>query len=321
MVTFADYRREFERDGVGQLIWDSLLGVAGRIARRYPPGVYSDVGDWSEEALQDLAQEVVLERLLAQGQLDYVFDLAESVDSLAALLAVQVRRVLAHRRAISVVDRLLHRVRKLVEDPSFLTAAHGSDVYVTLAGRVVSPRPASDEELHRCVARIASVPRIPSNPNGERESKVYSAEDLSRILALVLDDLDGLLISDLRRIFEISLTAWLPTILRDSEEDQISELSPELEAERANMTSLIEGFLGQLDETQQRVLLGKSQGISDGDLAKRIGRSRPWVADRKIEVLEMLEEHLVAQVPEALQVEATRMLLDELVVRVQEEGS
>ena len=312
-MSFDELRRDCDRNGgIGPLFWESLVGVCGRVARRYPPAVYNGGEQWSEESLRDLAQEVTLQRLLGENQLAYVMDLATDEDSLARLLAFQVRRVLAHRRSTTVVDRLLRRIETELAGDRYELVKFGSDRFVRVQGMERAPQPLGDEDLRRAVALIADIPRIPSNPAGERESKVYSAEALRSLLERLIDDFEGILVSDVRRILENALTAWLPTILREHEESSRTESTPELELQRSTMATLIDSVTAQLDTTQRLVLLGKSQDVSDGELARRIGRSRPWVADRKAEVLAIVEEQLIGELPEALHGEAIRSLLDHL---------
>jgi hypothetical protein len=78
------------------------------------------------------------------------------------------------------------------------------------------------------------------------------------------------------------------------------------------MTELISTLVQTLDPIQRLVLTGKSQGISDGDLAGRINRSRPWLADRKAEILDLIQRELMAQLPDELHSEAAGALLDGL---------
>lgn len=311
-MSFDELRRECHRHGIGPLFWELLLAVCGRVARKYPPATFNDGEEWSEESLRDLAQEVTLQRLLAQNQLEYVLDLATDEDSLARLLAFQVRRVLAHRRSTTVVDRLLRRSDKEFEVDTFEVVQLGSDRFVRVRGMARDPRAITDAEIRRAVALIGHVPRIPSNPSGARESKVYSGENLRLLLKELLDEFGGILISDLRRVLEIALTAWLPTVLRESEDHYHARSTPGTELSRTTMPTLIDNVIAQLDDAHRVVLLGKSQDISDGELARRMGRSRPWIADRKTEVLAIVERQLVAELPEELHGEATRALLEEL---------
>jgi hypothetical protein len=50
--------------------------------------------------------------------------------------------------------------------------------------------------------------------------------------------------------------------------------------------------------------------MSDVELAQSVGRSRPWIADRKAEVLKRVQEELIDELADSLHDEAVRQLLD-----------
>lgn len=311
-MSFPEIRRQCARDGIGALFWDLLVEVCGRIARRYPPESYNHGESWSEEAFRDLALEVALERLIGENQLEYVLSIATDEDSLGRLLAFQARRVLSHRRATTVVDRLTTRVRAIAQAAPYEVVALGSDLFVWPAGGGRDPGYLTDTDLRRGADLIDSIPRLPSSPSAARESKVYGRAEVQELVQRLVSRFGGLTIGDVRKILEITLTAWLPSVLRDGEEDHHFGSAPELELQRTQMTTLIDALLRELHPVHRLVLLGKSQGVSDGELATRMGRSRPWLADRKAEVLSIVETRLIAELPEELHTEATRGLLDEL---------
>jgi len=310
-MSYQDLLDECKRDGIGPRFWNLLLAVARRVARRYPPEVYNNGEQWSVEAIDDLAQDVVLDRLLDENQLEYVLSLATDEDSLSRLLAFQVRRILNHRRSKTVVDRLLTRIRQFDLEADFQLTALGSDQFLSPLDGGREPGSLSEAELRRGSILIDPIPRLVSNPTAERESKVYGRNDLVELVRLLVHQFNGISLLDVRRILEITLTAWLPTILRDHEEDHVELSTPELEAQRSEMRTMIHDFVTDLSSVHRVVLLGKAQGSSDGDLASRFGRSRPWLADRKHEVLEMVRRNVISSLPSALHEEATRYLLDE----------
>ena len=317
-MTFDAIRVEYEQVGIGPLLWELLVDVAGRVARRYPPALYNHGEGWTEEAHRDLALEVATERLLGEGQLEYVLALAEESpadkrdDALAGLLGFQVKRVLSHRRRITVVDRLHTRLLTLIRSDEFTTSAAGGDTVISRTESDSGARPLTEEDVRRGSALIGDIPRIPSRPNAERESKVYTTANLEELVARLVDAFGSVQLSDVRRILELTLTAWVPTLLVPDEEDSASTASPELEMERTRMNALIDSLASSMDAVERQVLAGKSQGMSDGALAERLGRSRPWVADRKVEVLQRVQDELVADLPELLHDEAVRGLLDAL---------
>ena len=310
-MSYQDLLEECKRDGIGSRFWNLLLAVASRVARRYPPDVYNNGEQWSVEAIDDLAQDVALDRLLHEHQLEYVLSLATDEDSLSRLLAFQVRRVLNHRRSITVVDRLLIRIRQFDLAADFQLTGLGSDQFLAPLDGGRESASLSEAELRRGSMLVDSIPRLVSNPNAERESKVYNGSDLAELVRVLVHEFNGISLLDVRRILEITLTAWLPTILRDHEEDHVELATPELEAQRSEMRTTINDFVTELSSAHRVVLLGKAQGLSDGELASRLDRSRPWLADRKHEVLEMVERSVISGLPSALHAEAARLLLDE----------
>lgn len=310
-MSYQDLLDECRRDGIGPRFWSLLLAVAGRVARRYPPEVYNDGEQWSTEAVHDLAQDVALDRLLHENQLEYVLSLAADEDSLSRLLAFQVRRVLSHRRSKTVVDRLLTRIRQFDLEADFQLTAFGSDQFISPLDGGREPASLSEAGLRRGSLLINPIPRLVSNPTAERESKVYSGSNLVELVRVLVHEFDGIPLSDVRRILEITLTAWLPTVLRDHEEEDVERSTPELEAQRSEMRTTIRGFVTDLSSVHRVVLVGKAQGLSDGELASRLGRSRPWLADRKHEALEMVERSVMSGLPSVLLDEAARLLLDE----------
>lgn len=311
-MTYQDLVDECQREGIGTLFWSLLIEVAGRVARPYPPNVYNDGQPWSEEAIRDLALDVALQRLLDEHQLEFVLAKATDNDSLSRLLAFQVRRVLSRRRSTTVVDRLVSRVRQLVSEPEYQLIEVGSDSFISLPDGDREPGELSEAEIHQGSRLIDSIPRLTSYPSAERESKVYTGSDLRELVQVLVTAFNGISIRDLRRILETTLTAWLPTILRGYEEDHVDASTPDFELQRTEMRRMVSAFAADLDSSYRIVLIGKAHGVSDGDLALRLGRSRPWLADRKREVLDMVERRIVSQLPPDLHSEATLRLIDEL---------
>lgn len=310
-MSYRDLFEECERHGMGPLLWGLLVEVAGRVAGRYPPKVYSDTERWSEESIRDLAQDVALDRLIGENQLEYVLDQATDEDSLSRLLAFQVRRTLAGRRSITVVDRLLARVREFDLETIFRVTGLGAYQFISPRDSGREPASLSEADVRRGSVLIAPIPRIASRPDASRESKVYSGRNLMEVVRVLVREFDGISLHDLRRILEITLTAWLPTILQIDEEGHVEPSIPELEVERSEMSTLIGDFVTDLGSEHRTVLLGKAQGLADDDLATHMGRSRPWIADRKREVFEMVDSRVMSRLPSALHSEAAWLLVDE----------
>jgi hypothetical protein len=316
-VTYDDLVAEFESpERIGPAIWALLIEVTGRVCRRYPPQVYADDSQWNEASIQDLAQSVALERLLGESQLEYIFIRASEapargLETVEGLLAMQVQRTLAHRRAPSVVDRLVRRIKQLLQSPpdGIQVREVGNDTWIHGgSGRPAEALAPSDR--HRGVHRIADIPRIPSNPLGERESKVYGSRQLAEVVRRLCDEYGGLYLSDLRRILEELLTAWLPEILYDSEADSSPGASPPSDLEVTEMTTELQGLLEVLSDAQVAVMIGKSNGVPDTRLAAELNCSRPTVIKYRREYTETVGQFLLDGIPENRHALATEILLE-----------
>lgn len=321
-MSFGELRREYEAETIGTLIWDLLLEITMSVAHRYPPDVYNLGENWGKGPYEELAQEVAVDLLLAENQIDYIFDIAgvedvpRGVEDVRRLLVRQVKRALYRRRTTTVVDRLLARARRIASEPPFTIQEAGSQRWVTLAD---DPRPFRDlteAELRTAVGVAHRVPRLVASQRAERASMVYTSSALRELLELVVGELGGLSERDLARIFENLLTAWLPSSLGDGEGAEPSAAEAPGTADESLAASelgdRIRMLTSSLDNVDATVLLGKAQGFSDDALARRLGRSRPWVADRKKALLNRLTNDLMSDVDEDLHDEAARLLIEEL---------
>ncbi len=141
---------------------------------------------------------------------------------------------------------------------------------------------------------------------------VYRTSDLQTLLGNVLEDVGAISEGDLAKILELLLTSWLPTFLQDDEQllDRESELEGPVELlESSEMRSVIETFAASLSEAEQQILLSKSQGVPDAEIAGSLGRSRPWVAQRKQLVLDRVGNELMRELEGRQQTEAMETLL------------
>ncbi|MGH9195693.1 MAG: hypothetical protein ACRD1T_08140, partial [Acidimicrobiia bacterium] len=230
-MTFEELRAEYNTPKEqGGLIGPRILGEVDRavntLIKNYDPQIYGGVSDW-RDGQKELVQGIVTDLLLREGQLDYIFAQAMSLDDFRALLFFQAKRYLARRRRRTVIDNLLDRCKQILSEPRF--APTGRDpVRYRLADTDPEVRDAREAELID-VARYASV--IPRTPfaGSERAPMVYSRENLRKLLVVVADRLPCTFSKhDLQRVFELLLTDWVPSFLEGVEEDRAlaEELTP-----------------------------------------------------------------------------------------------
>lgn len=325
MASFVDLSREYKAETIGRLIWDLLLEITESVAHRYPPNIYNEGESWNAGSYEELAQDVAVYLLLAENQIHYIFDIAQEIEDVRRLLVRQVKRALYRRRWPTVVDRLLARTRRIAAESPFTIREVGRQRWITLADDPGPFRDLTDAELRSAVRAASEVPRLIASPRAERASMVYTTPALRELLELVLGELRGLSERDLARIFENLLTAWLPSSLGDGEGAEPSAAEAPGTADTSLAASelgdTIRMFTSSLDNVDATVLLGKAQGISDDALARRLGRSRPWVADRKKALLDRLTDDLMSDVEEDLRDEAAQLLVDDLSAGFEERES
>lgn len=66
-MSLSDLRAEYDSVEIGPRIWNLVLELTRAVSHRYPTIVYNNGEPWSDENVADLAQEVVLERLLGEA--------------------------------------------------------------------------------------------------------------------------------------------------------------------------------------------------------------------------------------------------------------
>lgn len=303
-MTFTDLRREYENGGM-TLLYELLVGLCRSIAGRYPPAVYNSNLDWSEDAFNDLAQEVAVDRLLDGGQLDYVFKTATELETLRRLLVHQIRLTLRKRRQIGPVDRIMRRVRRLANE-GFPIRGEGPEPFYR--AEAASPDPLEiAPELQREAVRAASVvPILVSRSNSSRESQIFTKTALREVLAAFFSVCPALYERDLRTLFEELLTPWTRTTIEPYElavapaDDDVTGLG------MIGADEVVSEWVGGLSDDECLVFYLRSRWVPDHVIAERIGRSRATVISIKQRVLAAAGRALLADFDEPAHLEVIR---------------
>ena len=241
---------------------------------------------WTKNELDDLVQDVIVEQLLRQGQLDYILDVAESLVDAQRLLRLRVRRQLAARRHRTVIDRLLVRIKALLDGEHFERLPGLEPPRYRPRGtgfRTVVPR---DEELGRAAAAIRFLPTSPAS--GDRAPAVYRTETLERAVRLCFEASGGSLsVGDFDRILRLALTSWYPVVLELGED---RDWPVEYGGPEGQWEDLVQALMSELSDVDRAALRLKLSGVADSILAERLGVSRPTAARRKDDAFERLRE-------------------------------
>ena len=312
---FGDLHREYEAVTIGPLIWALTVELAGMVGRRYRPAQYNRGSRWDEASIRELAQETAVNLLVREGQIDYIFTVADSVEDIRRLLVRNVKRALWRRRSATVIDRLMRRIRQMATQPPFTIQHAAGQPWITRADEPTAPRALREAEIHIAAAAAHRVPRLVEREGAERASMVYAPGALRELLHAVVDETGGVLEHDLARILENLLAAWLPASLVSGEGEELAGAvvgAPDVqfEVERHEMESAVRDLVESMTAEDLTVLVCKLQGQSDNAVAERLGRSRPWVADRKNFILGRTSRGFADRVAVPLQDEAAARLLE-----------
>ena len=314
-IGFGELRREYEEERIGPLIWALTVELSAMVGRRYRPAEYNQGAPWDEASVEELAQETATDLLIGEGQIDYIFVVADSTEDVRRLLTRNVKRALWRRHSATVVDRLMGRVRRMTSQPPFRVRAEEGQQWITRAGEPGVPRTLASAELRAAAAAAHRVPRLIEREDAERASMAYAPAALREVLLAVIDEAGGVFEADLARIFRILLAAWLPASLVSVEGDDLADGTSSVpdateRIERQDMESAVQDLVESMTAEDLTVLVCKAQGQSDNAVAERLGRSRPWVASRKKAVLDRTDATFADRVAEPLRDEAAARLLE-----------
>lgn len=288
-MTLCELRREYETSTIGTSILEEIRRACAAQAHRYPPVVYARSHSWSGDAVDELVQDVVVERLLGEQQLAYLFDASADLSHWRALLTRQVKITLARRRVRTVVDNLLERSgRRLAGSEDVETITFSGNKVFRRVGAQAPYRPLADDEVRRVVERVRALPRHRPG-RGERAPSVYSGDGLAALLDMVLSEAPGgVAVRDLGRIFESVLTDWVPAVLELEETDSGSGPSDMEPGEAVEVKMLASQIVSGLSEEETQILLGYLAGLPYNEVAERVGVSTPTLIKRRHALLDRI---------------------------------
>lgn len=287
VVNLRTLRSEYESVTLGAAWLREIRQLVRAVTASYPPGPYAHGIAWADE-YDDVVQDVIVERLLNERQLEYIMDVAVSLDDVRRLLRRQIRITLAHRRRRTVVDQLLARSRRLLREPLFQALPGRRPPAWTLAGKEPLERAPQPAELRLAERRIRSIPTIVGR-GGERASTVYRTDDLRELLRVVADTLPtAVRLRDLDNVLREVLTPHLLSILDSGDATHVA--SPDQPAgEEYDVVVAVNALVREIRGDQRTLIAAKLSGASDSDIAASLHISRPTVAKRRNEAFKSIE--------------------------------
>ena len=283
------FQSEFANKVVDKLIYGRTTKIIKSLLSRRDPTIYAGTAS-AADGLSDVVQNFVIEVLIDEGQLDYIFTVATSADDFDRLLRFQGRRYLARTRVRTVVDNLIDRAVRLLrsEDDVQVTREGRGEFFVRRDTDGTPQTLDSGNCLNRAVALAAAVPKILGDGE-DRAPIVYSSEGLGKVVGILLRTCaKPICIADLDDFFSKLLTAWKPSFLGlDSEAANLADkaLRPEDEVlareEEMLATNVATSLADEMNSEEQEIFAFKHANLADRVLAAHLGISRQSLHPRK----------------------------------------
>lgn len=280
---------EFAAKVVDKLIYGRATQVIKSLLSGRDPLIYAGTAS-AADGVSDVVQDFVIDVLIDEGQLDYIFTVATSIDDFDRLLRFQGRRFLAKTRVRTVVDNLIDRALRFlrsVDDIDVVKEAKREFFVLRKDGAKPSPLDA-ESCMSRAVALAAAVPKV-LGEGEDRAPIVYSAEGLAQVLGILLRTCAKPIgIADLDAFFSKLLTAWKPSFLGlDSEVENLADKSPrpedEVLAREDEMLAkrLANSLAHEMSSEEREIFAFKYSNLADRLLASHLGISRQSLHPRK----------------------------------------
>jgi hypothetical protein len=270
---------EYQRVQVGTLWISLVVEVCENIVRRYRPDVYNHGLEWDGSAIDELAQDVILERLLVSGQIDYIVAAAGNTQSARGLVGMHVKQVLSQRVIPNQRDNVAERLFPLIAEAGEAIST-GDGIGYRPEGTEWPAREANSSEIARAVRKISELPRLP-NRGSDRLSPLFTTESLKEAVPGLMEALGcPVTLNLLRTVLGKALTGLSPALFQLDERVDLPDISGLSVEEAVIVDDLADRLIDGLT-AEQREILVNIEHLTDAELAALLGVSRPTALKRR----------------------------------------
>lgn len=257
------YLTEYQAEGVGELLYDLIMGTIEHVTKRYPPTVYSPNGIWDDDAISSLCHDFVVEKLLQAGWLEHYLLSLETLAQFQRVLERDFRHYLINRKNTTEFQNLVKRVRRMLhDDTSFRNQSQ------TNAGELwgLSSWAEKDviqelEDVVRAMFSTSLPPLIRYRTSSKKVSHLISNQDLQRLLDSTFRELDryvgfSLLVDALRyrlNLFDVEVVS-LNEPLKYGSSTYADIVPSEGEKSSIDLPEIARQIVEQLSERQKQIL-------------------------------------------------------------------
>jgi hypothetical protein len=276
---------EYDRLRIGPRWLELILDVCWKIAPHYAIRIYNYGLTWDESSISDLAQDVVVKRLLGDAQIDFIVAEASTVSAARGLIGYHVKQVLCHRVIPNQRDNVADRLHSLFEQRGESVATFEGVGYRP-DGSAWSPVEPTDEAMTGAVRIIGGLPRLP-NRGTDRVSPLFTTKALKSAVGPLWDVLKvPVTLNLLRRILDRALTGMSPVLFQLNEEWDPPEIASLSTEETVLVNDLAQGLVAMLTPEQREILVNV-EILTDEELAAILGVSRPTALKRRHQMREL----------------------------------
>ena len=202
------------RGNVGKQMFEHVSElVTSRRFTRYTPDFYNRGVNWNREEKEDLASELIADVLIGDGKIDYLFDVADSIESLNKVLNAMINRLLTRRLIKTLATNQIVRLKKKFKEDGFEEVKTANGIWYRPPKSISIPKEFEVGQLRFLVEEIRKIPRKPVNSNSERATMVWSTAAFNLVIKQILEVRGGLYLRDFDQILKELLTDSLPKSL------------------------------------------------------------------------------------------------------------
>jgi hypothetical protein len=193
IIAFAEYQKEYEALGIGDLLYNSIMKTATQLIPNYPANHYPPFyHEWDESAVREVAHDFIMSWLLETGRLEYYLLALDNIVAFEKAMQHELRRFMANNRRRSEFGNLFRRTKKVLhENPEFQSYAkidRNNEIWGLADWQNKSIADSQDEVLE-AMLEIEIPPLIRYRLDSKKTSHLVSDKTLYFLLKKTFDNL------------------------------------------------------------------------------------------------------------------------------------
>jgi hypothetical protein len=294
---YREIRRRYrEEDALDPRLAAELREIASRLVRfgGLPPS-YAPYRVWDEEAEEEVFQSWYAGRLVKNGELQALLDIAATIEAFRRLGERSLRQHVLNQRERSQVQNLYVRTAELLRDDNdfaeFIAAARPQDVWWGLASWS-DPQQffGSDNDLFAAAWSLGDFEIVRYRPDAKKLAPVLAAAELKRFVAGLFGAVAALLtLSLFARVFEHRFDLGAPQL--DSLDAEPVEVAADEEPDALELEQTAVAIIAEMTQRQAEVVVATAAEETQEDMAERLRCSVGTINNEQRRVGVIIDRH------------------------------